>query len=115
MARTTPPEREDSSVEEINRVLDAERRARERVSRCEQDASRMIEEARACARDIRARTERRIGRMHARVEQRIIAQVMMLAAEAEAIRSQALASDERETTLEAALERLAERLTAGPG
>ncbi len=97
----------------ISRVLDAERAAHDDVARATRDAAAIVEDARAIARAIAERTERRIRTLRDSFERRTARQVA-------AIDTQALAQDAmRELApddldrLDRAVVALANELTAG--
>ncbi len=102
---------DDHPADAIRRVLEAERQARDRVARCEAEAAAHVEAARARARRALERTDARMSALRARVEQRVAEQVVALRAEAGKIHSQPPEEDARQAQLEAAIARLAARLT----
>lgn len=107
----------DNAVEAaIARVLDAEHAARDAVRGAEQEAVETNEAARATARAVAERTERRIGRVRAAFESRTAAEVAAIdAAAMEAGARHELADDEL-LRLDAAVAALAARLAGGePG
>lgn len=104
-----------SAEEAINRVLEAEHRARERIAQCEVQASKELDAVREQARRIDARTDARIGKLRTRCEQQVAGQVARLKASAEAVRGQPLAGDARSLRLGQAVRSLAARLTGGEG
>ena len=75
---TTDKSGEPGAEEAINRVLEAEQRARERVARCEAQAGEELDAARDQARRISARTDVRIGKLRTRCEQQVAGQVARL-------------------------------------
>lgn len=106
----------DDAVEAaIARVLDAEHAARDAVRDAEQAAAAMTEAARAAARALAERTERRIGGVRSRFEEKTTAEVAALdAAATEALVRHDLTADEL-ARLDAAVAALAAHLTeAGP-
>jgi hypothetical protein len=77
---------ENETVERaIARVLEAERLARVGIADARREGVETNETARATARAIAERTERRIGRVRARFEQRIAAEVAALETAAAAL------------------------------
>ena len=104
-----PPE--DAVEAAIARVLDAEHAAGDAVRDAEQAAVAMTEAARAAARALAERTERRIGGVRARFEQKTVAEVAALdAAAAEAGTRHDLTPEEL-ARLDSAIAVLAARLT----
>jgi len=103
--------RQEVTEAAIARVLDAEHAARDAVRDAEQAAVAMTEAARAAARALAERTERRIGGVRARFEQKTVAGVAALdAAAAEADTPHDLTPEEL-ARLDAAIAVLAARLT----
>jgi hypothetical protein len=99
----------------IARVLDAEHAARTAVDEAGVTAVAITEAARAAARALAERTERRIRRVRSAFEQRTATAVAALeAAAAEAAARHELTSDEL-ARLDAAVAALATRLTRGGG
>jgi hypothetical protein len=77
---------ENEAVERaIARVLEAEQFARGAIADARRESAAMNERARATARAIAERTERRIGRVRAGFERRIVAEVAALEAAAAAL------------------------------
>lgn len=113
MVRTTDDNGATGAEEAINRVLEAERRAGERVAGCEAQAAAELGAARERARRIAERTDTRITRLRTRCEQIVAVRVAQLKASAEAVRCQPLTEDERAAQLAAAVARLATRLSGG--
>lgn len=103
----------ERAAEAINEVLEAERRAREAVGRCEADAASLVVAARERARRIQERTDGRISRMRTRCEREVAARVARLHGDAEAVRATPPGEDARAGGLSRALARLAARLTGG--
>lgn len=102
---------DDNPADAITRVLEAERQARDRVAHCEAEAAAHVEAARARARRVVERTDARASALRTRVEQQVAERVTALRAEAEGIRGQPPEEDARQAQLEAAVARLAARLT----
>ena len=97
----------------IARVLDAEHSARDAVRDAGGTAAQMIEAARAAARTLAERTERRIGAVRARYEQKTTAEVAALDAEAAEVAAPHELTPADLARLDAAVAELAVRLTAG--
>jgi len=97
----------------INRVLEAEQRARERVAECEKQAAALVAAARERVLQLGERTDRRIVSLRTRCEQWLGGQVAALRAQAEAVRQQPVGDDARSTSLAEGIARLAARLTDG--
>lgn len=102
----------DDAVEAaIACVLDAEHAARDAVRDAGEAAAAMTEAARAAARALAERTERRIGGVRARFEQRTTTEVAALDAQAaEAAKRHDLTADDL-ARLDVAIAVLAARLT----
>jgi hypothetical protein len=115
MMRTTDQRGESEAEQAINRVLEAEQRAREHIAQCEVQASKELDAVREQARRIDARTDARIGKLRTRCEQQVAGQVARLKASAEGVRSQPLAGDARSLRLADAVRNLAAKLTGGEG
>jgi type II secretory pathway predicted ATPase ExeA len=104
----------DDAVEAaIARVLDAEHSARDAVRDAGAAAAAMIEAARAAARTLAERTERRIGAVRARYEQKTTAEVVALDAEAAEVGAPHELTPDDLARLDAAVAELAARLTEG--
>lgn len=102
---------ENPPADAISRVLEAERQAHERVARCEAEAAAHVETARTRVRRVVERTDARVSALRTRVERQVAERVTALRAEAEGIRGQPPEEDVRQAQLEAAVARLAARLT----
>ncbi len=105
---------EDSAEAAINRVLAAERRARDNIARCEVEAAAQVTAARSRAKRVAERTDARMSRLRTRVERRTADDVTALRAQAADIRRQPVAPETDPQRLEEAAARLATRLTGGP-
>jgi hypothetical protein len=106
--RAASPDAVDAA---IARVLEAERAARDAVVQAGETAAAMTEEARAAARTLAERTERRIRGIRAAFEERATAEVAALDATAAATsQERALGADEL-ARVEAAVAALAASLT----
>jgi vacuolar-type H+-ATPase subunit H len=99
--------------EAINRVLDAERQAREAIHRCEQEAAGLLNAARARARRIAERTDARISALHIRCDLDTAQKVADLRAAARQIPKQPVPDRVTVQRLAAAVQTLARRLTYG--
>jgi len=113
MSTVEPLPTEATAEAAITRVLNAERDAREAIAQATREAVTMQENARAAARALSERTERRIREVRAALAAR-------LAAEVEAIDAQAAAQDAGQALgaaelarLERAVAALAAELTGG--
>lgn len=96
----------------IARVLDAERAARDDILRAEAEAAALTEHARAGARAVAARVERRLRTVRATFEARAEREIERLdAAAREAMQPHELARDDLDR-VEAACATLATRLTS---
>lgn len=102
----------DQAVEvAINRVLEAEARARQAVDLCQRQADEIIERARAHRKRIAERTERRIGRLRARFAQQVARQLASFKVEAKAYSEHPAAGS---PGLDSAVASLAAELTGEP-
>ena len=99
--------------ESINRVLQAEKEARQAVENCRLDARRIVNRARIGASRILERADDRIGLMHRRCEQSVADRLSELRAEARRIPSQVVLEPAMREGLEAMVLRLAEEMTRG--
>jgi hypothetical protein len=112
MARTTKNEaREEAADEAINRVLAAEREARERVSLAQAQAAKLVAQARLRARRIHERTDARVSRLRAACREWSAREVARRQEEARRILSSPVADDGRSGRLSTAVARLAAVLT----
>jgi vacuolar-type H+-ATPase subunit H len=94
----------------INRVLEAERRARDNVARCQAAAAARISAARAQARRVVERTDARMSALRKRVERTVAERVAALRADAAEVHCLPLVEDARRAQLEAAIARVVARL-----
>jgi vacuolar-type H+-ATPase subunit H len=99
--------------EAIQRILQAEHRAREHIAQCEREAAQLLEEARGRARRLAERTDARISKLRMRCEQLAAQRVAALREEAQGIALAPVEAEVDEARLRAAVERLAARLTGG--
>lgn len=102
---------EDNTEEAINRVLEAERRARDNVARCEAEAAARMSAARTRTRRVAERTDARMSLLRTRVEQQTAGQVAARRAGVAEIRRQPLSPETDAQRLQEAVARLAARLT----
>jgi len=104
----------NESVERaINRVLEAERRARDAVDLCLAEARQAVNGARVRSSRILERADKRTGLLHQRCEQSVSRRLAELAAEARQIPDQAIVAPEMQQRLQAIVRRLAEEMTSG--
>lgn len=108
--RATGEERAENA---INRVLEAEQKAREAIARCRSDAARHVTDARLRARRIEERADRRVSKLRAACQQWTGAQAARLLAEAEELRSCPAVDEVRRARLDDVIRRLAAELTGG--
>ena len=109
-ASTTPEGVADSA---INRVLEAEQKAREAIARSRAEAARCVTDARLRARRIDERADQRISKLRAACQRWAGAQAAKLLAEAEQLRSCPAVDEVRRARLDDAIRRLAAELTGG--
>jgi hypothetical protein len=115
MMHTIDQSGESGAEQAINRVLEAEQQARERVAQCEVQAGKELDAVREQARRVDARTDARIGKLRTRCEQQVAAQVAQLKASAAAVRGRPPTEDARAPRLADAVRSLATKLTGGEG
>jgi len=108
---TTDPAPPDAVDAAIARVLDAERAAGDAVAQAGETAAAMTEDARAAARALATRTERRIRSIRAAFEARTAAEVAALDAAATDAGAQHALTPEERARLDAAVAILAAELT----
>lgn len=104
-------QRQNSTEDAMNRVLEAERTAHESVADCETRAASLIEVAQQQERRIHSRTDNRISQIHAHCAVALGRQVETLLQEGAAGEEHGTLSAEMRELLGAAVERLAEALT----
>ena len=97
----------------INRVLAAEKSARDAVELCRAEARQAVNRARLQSRQILERADERIGLLHHRCEESVSSRLAQLAAEAKRIPERAVVGPEMEERLRAACRNLAEQMTSG--
>lgn len=114
MTRVNGPTADVRAEDAINRVLEAEQRARDRVAQCETQAAALVATARERALRVAERTDRRIISLRTRCEQWIAGQVAALRIQADTVRRQPAGDDDaRRAALTRSAARLAARLTDG--
>ncbi len=96
--------------EAINRVLKAEKEARQAVENCRFEARRIVNRARIGASRILERADDRMGLMHRRCEQSVGHRLSELRAEARRIPTQPVLEPDVRERLEAMVRRLAEEM-----
>lgn len=99
-----------SSDNAIERVLRAERGAREAVAAAQAEVLHIAERARSHARATRQRSERRLRRVVACFEQDLAVRLAQLTAEGATLASHAALGDAEQAALDAAVARLAREL-----
>jgi vacuolar-type H+-ATPase subunit H len=103
----------DPAVDAIGRVLLAEQQARQAIAQAQTDAGHAVEQARAAARALSDRTERRIRRVVAAFERASAQRLAEIAAEAAAVAQPHVPDRGELAALEQAVRALASRLTGG--
>jgi hypothetical protein len=112
---TTPPHAADLAVEAaIGLVLASERAARDAVAQATRDAERLADDARAGAREIAERTDRRIRGIRAAFEARAVQAIAAIDAEAALQDATHELSAEDFARLARAVDALCEELTGEP-
>ncbi len=108
-----PPETKEplAASDAMNAALQAEQRALQAIKDCERDAARLIETAQQQARTITERTNRRISRLHAHCARVTEAQIKAMLREGADAANEAIRPEVEAHTLEAAVDRVAARLT----
>lgn len=111
----TPPENKESlaAADAMSTALQAEQLALEAIKDCERKAARLIDVAQQQARTIAERTNRRIGKLHAHCARATEAQIKTMLREDATAANQAIRPEAEAHTLEAAVDRVAVRLTGG--
>lgn len=97
----------------INRVLEAEHKAREAIARARSEAAEQVRAARLRARRIEERADSRATKVRAACQQWSTQQVAKLHAEVDELRTCAPLDDVRRARLEQAIEDLAAELSGG--
>ena len=97
----------------INRVLEAEKEARQAIESCRLDARHIVNRARQEATRSLERADGRIGLMHRRCEQSVGRRLAELRAEAERIPDEAVLEPDMRERLEAIVQGLAQEMTTG--
>ncbi len=115
MAAPTPTPPSETAEEAINRVLAAERRAREAIAGCEAQGKRVVEDARGRAKRIAQRTEARIAKLRDRCDVTMRERMAALDAAGEAESADLELDQTKLSRLEAAVRLVAARLTGKEG
>lgn len=109
------PQTDPRVDEAMNAVLEKERQSREKIGHCEQEAAALLDNAQRRARAVSERTDRRMTAFRQRCEETTQRQVHELLAE-DSERCERTPIKEREISqLDAAVRRLAARLTGDSG
>lgn len=95
----------------MNKVLQAEQDALQAIEDCEREAAGIIHSAQQQAHTISERTNRRIGELHAHCARVTAAQIETMLKEDASEAKQAIRLEAESSTLRAAVERVAARLT----
>jgi len=101
------------AADAINRVLEAEQRAHDKIAQCDAQAAALAAAARERVLRLGERTDRRIVSLRTRCERWLGGRVAALRAQAEAVRRQPVGDDARSASLAESVARLAARLTDG--
>ena len=112
MAEPAPTE---TAEQAINRVLAAERAAREAIAGCEAQGKRLVEDARGRAKRIGERTEVRIAKLRDRCDVTMRERMTALDAAGEAENADLELDQTKLSRLEAAVRLLAAKLTGEEG
>jgi vacuolar-type H+-ATPase subunit H len=105
----------ETAEQAINRVLAAERRAREAIAGCEAEGKRLVEDARGRVKRIGQRTEARIAKLRDRCDVTMRERMAALDAAGEAENADLELDQAKLSRLETAVRLLAERLTGKEG
>lgn len=111
MPKRTPFDSPETPDDAMNRALASERQALDAVEACEREAEKHIESARQQARSLIERTDRRIRDLHLRCVRATEKTVDAMVSEDARKAQQADRPETREKALDAAVDRLATRLT----
>jgi F0F1-type ATP synthase membrane subunit b/b' len=109
MSTPLAPPPEEAVEDAMRRVLEAERRARDAVAGCEQEAARTLDEARARARRIAERADARVQALHVRCADSLARELARLRATAKSLCSPEL-DPSRLARLDGAVQALAAQL-----
>lgn len=109
-----PPSPERAAEAAIAQVLAAERAARDAMAAVHDEAAHIGEQARAQARTLAERTQRRIRRLRAAFERRTDAEVAALRAQADALAAPHEPGSDEAARVDEAVARLAAQLTGAP-
>lgn len=97
----------------MNHVLEAERAARDQAVRCEAEAATLVEQARQQARRIAARTDARLTHIHTSCGLATARQIEALLRQETSESEIGVGTPQEQELLQAAVDRLAARLTGG--
>jgi vacuolar-type H+-ATPase subunit H len=111
MSKPTKDREPLASGDAMNKVLRAEQDALQTIEDCEREAAGIIHAAQQQARAISERTNRRIGELHAHCARVTAAQIETMLKEDASEAKQAIRLEAESRTLQAAVERVATRLT----
>ena len=106
MAADHPPVDSNGVDAAIDRVLDAEARARDEINHCRGEALTILRQARSRARGVSQRTDRRIGQVHLISDTALKARLDAIAEKSRALSDPPRLTAELEIRLEQAIERL---------
>lgn len=111
MSKPTKDREPLASADAMNKVLQAEQDALQKIKDCEREAADIIHAAQQQARTISERTNRRIGELHAHCARVTAARIETMLKEDASEAKQAIRLEAEARTLQAAVERVAARLT----
>ena len=111
MGHDHQPNRDEDAEQDIARVLDAERRAGEAITRCERQAASLIDAARDRARGIQTRTDARMSRLRTQIERQTSEHTAQWQERARALQARENDPDPRARHLPDAIARIAAALT----
>ena len=115
MANPSPPRRFETIREAMDAVLEAERDAQATLAGIHKKADEILAGAREITREIQARTQNRITRMHTSCETRTADQVTAMKRKAVEALGSANHSHDESAAIQQAVLRLAERMTTPHG
>lgn len=115
MARQRETAGGEAAASDIGRVLDTEREARRTVEQARTRADSILEDARRQARMIAQRADKRIARLHQRSREATDGRIEQLQREGEREERRVAAAEPDPAALQAAVERVARRLTGAAG
>lgn len=111
MSKPTKDREPVASPDAMNKALQAEQHALETIKDCEREAAGITHAAQQQARAIMDRTNRRIGELHAHCARVTATQIETMLKEDTSEAKQAIRLETEACTLQAAVERVAARLT----